>query len=618
MDKKNNTNPAQEGKNGLSRRGFLKGAAASAIGAAAVGFMGGCASNTTANSGPTSTANPNVLSPDGIANYEVINTDLLVIGAGFGGLSAAFEAIKKGLQVTIIDKGPFRHGGGAGFNWDVISTWETVYGKESRLKNIVNQNIYYNASTTDPNANMALTLLNRGECFPDRNPDGSVHWYINYPIVKGVEGTFPRNHHDAIYSSPNVTVYDRTMITDILINDGVCLGAMGLYLPTGEFKVFRSPATILSTGGSCWFYGWNSVSCDSINSADNTGDVDMAAFRHGLGIGDSEYGQYDFASTYPQGLAFGWSTMLNPDANEYWTICDRDGNKLVTKENGVDLERILYDRVYFNQTVARLLNDGKATDEGGILIDVKGVKLRPPIQRNIPVFESFGIDVESQLISGKAEMYEHGGTPLIDDNMMAEVKGLFCVRGAGVFGAGGGSCVSVNHRMGSYATRCAIEYMKTATPVSKIDWTPAEKEYARLHEIRTRKADGGLRPHVVRQKIQKTSGTCMGIVRETEKLEAAKVELARIRKEDIPKMVVSDQSPTFNNEWKDAIEAYNLLDLAELSVNATLERKETRGQYLRPDFPEKDDANFKCMLVAYQKDGQLTFEKKTMPEVTQW
>ncbi|CDX03969.1 Periplasmic fumarate reductase-like flavoprotein [Desulfitobacterium hafniense] len=617
MDKKNNMNPTQQENSGLSRRGFLKGAAASAIGAAAVGFMGGC-SNTTANPGSTSTANPAVLSPDGIANYEVINTDLLIIGAGFGGLSAAFEAINKGLQVTIVDKGPFRHGGGAGFNWDVITTWETVYGKESRLKNIVNQNIYYNASTTDPNANMALTLLNRGECLPDRNADGSVHWYIDYPIVKGVEGTFPRNHHDAVYASPNVTVYDRTMITDILINDGVCLGAMGINLPTGEFRVFRSPATILSTGGSCWFYGWNSVSCDSINSADNTGDVDMAAFRHGIGIGDSEYGQYDFASTYPQGLAFGWSTMLNPDANEYYTICDRDGNKLVTKENGVDLERITYDRVYFNQSVARLLNQGKATDEGGILIDVKGVHLRPPIQRNIPVFESFNVDVESQLVPGKAEMYEHGGTPLIDDNMMSEVKGFFCVRGAGVFGAGGGSCVSVNHRMGSYTTRCAIEYMKTAAPIAEIDWSPVEKEYARLHEIRTRKADGGLRPHVVRQKIQKTSGTCMGIIREKDKLEAAKAELARIRKEDIPKMFVSDQSPTYNNEWKEAIEAYNLLDLAELAVNATLERKETRGQYLRTDFPEMDDINFKCMLVAYQKDDQLTFEKKTMPEVTQW
>lgn len=620
-DDKRNIDLSAEEKSGLSRRGFLKGAAASAIGAAALGFMGGCATTPTSSSIPASTGTA-ILKSGEIASYEVINTDLLIIGAGFGAMSAAYQAVAKGLRVTIIDKGPYGHGGGAGFNWDVISTWETQPGKESRLKNTVNQKVYYNATTTDPyntpEADMGVTLLNRGECFPDRNKDGSIHWYIDYPIVKGVEGSFPRHYHDELFKSPNVTVYDRTMVTDILINDGVCLGAMGVYLPTGDFRVFRAPATILSTGGSCWFYGWNTVSANSINSTDNTGDVDMAAFRHGIGIGDSEYASYDFATTYPQGLAFGWSTMLNPDANEYFTICDRDGKRLVTEESGIDLKRILYDRVYFNQEIAKLLLTGRATDEGGILVDINDVKIRPPIRRNLAVFNKFGVDPYKEKIPAREEMYEHGGTPVIDDNLMSEAKGLFCVRGAGVFGAGGGSCVSVNNRMGSYATRCAIEYLKKAAPVSKIDYTPVQNEIARLHEIRTRKVDGGLRPHVVRHKIQKASSTCMGILRQTDKLEAAAKELARIRREDLPKMVVSDKSQTYNNEWKEAIEAYNLLDLAELAVNATLTRQETRGNYLRPDFPKTDDANFKCMLVGRLKDGKISFEKKTLPEVTQW
>jgi len=619
-ENKKNYNTSSEEKCGLSRRGFIKGAAASAIGVAAMGFLGGCSS--TADPARSIPGNSSAGKVGNVPNYEVINSDLLIIGAGFGGMSAAFQAVAMGKQVTIVDKGPFRHGGAAGFNWDVISTWETQLGKESRLQNIVNQKVYYNATTTDPyntpEEDMAVTLLNRGECLPTRNEDGSIHWYINYPMVKGVEGSFPRNYHDALLKSPNVRIVDRTMITDILINEGVCQGAMGLYLPTGDFRVYRAPATILATGGSCWFYGWNTVTANSINSADNTGDVDMAAFRHGIGIGDSEYAQYDFATTYPEGLAFGWSTMLNPDANEYFTICDRDGKRLVTEESGIDLQRITYDRVYFNQEVAKLLLSGRATDDGGILVDINDVKLRPPIKRNLAVFEEFGVDPYKQMIPAREEMYEHGGTPVIDEKLMAEVKGLFCVRGAGVFGAGGGSCVSVNNRMGSYAARCAIEYLDSAEPVNTIDFSPAEKEYARLHEIRTRKVTGGLRPHVVRHKIQKACGTCMGIIREKDKLEAAAKELARIRQEDMPKMIVSDQSLTYNIEWKEAIEAYNLLDLAELAVNATLMREESRGQYLRPDFPQKDDANWKCMLVGRLKNGQITFEKKTMPEVTQW
>ncbi|MFZ7121196.1 MAG: FAD-binding protein [Eubacteriaceae bacterium] len=607
---KKNTNNSIDDKRGISRRTFIKGAAASVVGVASMGVLGGCSFNSSSD-GSTAGAGD-------VINYEVINTDLLIIGAGFGAMSAAFQAVEKGQNVTIIDKGPFRHGGAAGFNWDAIATWQLPEGfsTQSYLSNVVNQEAYKKSGLSDPNQNTALRLANTGQCLPDRNEDGSVHYYIDFPTTKGVEGVFPRNTLDKLAEYPTVTVVDRTMVTDILINDGVCNGAMGVYLPTGDYRVYRAPATILATGGSCWIYGWNTVSANSINSADNTGDVDMAAYRHGVGIGDSEYAAYDFASTYPEGLACGWGTMLNPDANEYVTMCDRDGNRLITEETGIDVVRSSYDRPYFNQEVAKLLLSGKATDEGGILVDISGVEIRPAIKKNLKVFEEFGIDPYKELIPAREEMYEHGGTPVIDENMMSEVKGLFCVRGAGVYGAGGGFNVGLANRFGSYAARSAMEYINNIETFSEIDWTPAEKEFERLHEILNRDVNGGIRPYVVRQKIQNTCKTCLGIIRETDKLEAAAKELERIRLEDLPKMYVSDKSHTYNTDWKEAIEAYNLLDVAELSVKSTLMREETRGQYLRPEFPEKDDANWNVMLVGRLKDDQLSFEKKEMPTTT--
>ena len=83
-----------------------------------------------------------------------------------------------------------------------------------------------------------------------------------------------------------------------------------------------------------------------------------------------------------------------------------------------------------------------------------------------------------------------------------------------------------------------------AAAIKEIDWTPVETEYNRVHELRTRQASKGLRPHVVRHKIQKACGTCMGILRETKKLEAAAKELARIRAEEIPNMIVTSQTQT--------------------------------------------------------------------------
>ncbi len=66
------------------------------------------------------------------------------------------------------------------------------------------------------------------------------------------------------------------MITDLIIEDGRCLGAVGLHLPTGEYRVYRAKVTLSATGGCTQFYGWNSTSATTNNVLDNTADVEMA------------------------------------------------------------------------------------------------------------------------------------------------------------------------------------------------------------------------------------------------------------------------------------------------------------------------------------------------------
>ena len=65
-----------------------------------------------------------------------------------------------------------------------------------------------------------------------------------------------------------------------------------------------------------------------------------------------------------------------------------------------------------------------------------------------------------------------------------------------------------------------------------------------------------------------------------------------------------------NADWKDAIEVVNLLDIARPTVEASLAREESRDAFIRPDFPETDDENWKCAL-AYTRaeDGSLSCEK---------
>ena len=241
--------------------------------------------------------------------------------------------------------------------------------------------------------------------------------------------------------------------------------------------------------------------------------------------------------------------------------------------------------------------------------------VRYPIMRNLAFFQENGYVPIGQYTEVAAEMYEHGGAPVIDVNMMTECEGLFDVRGAGITGENGGPHCMHNRLYSHYAGKCVCDYLDSAAPVaeSEIDWTPVEEECARLTEIRTRKVEGGLRPHQIRRKIQAAGYRGFTIYRSTEMMEEAIAELERIRKEDMPLQAPADDSLTFNNEWKAAIENINLLDCAEVSIKASLLREETRGAYLRPEFPEKDDENWNCMLACHLEDGEMIFEKRPWP-----
>ncbi len=605
----NNINPA-----GITRRAFLKGAAASVLSAAALGAFGGSAL--------AAADEPQAEGKLNFVDYEVIDTDLLVVGCGWGGISAVFQAIALGQKVAVVDKGPYRHGGAAGYNWDLYipflkSREIMMYAASISTDRSLNNTAWNNCLATDPYINQELTQLRRGEVLPRRNEDGTQAYYAETPATVYVEGCFARTGQDILASNPLVSIFDRTMITDLLIVDGKCCGAVGLYLPTGQVKVFRAKATITATGATTAFIGWTGVCAHSINGMDNTGDADMAAYRHGAGIGHSESSGMDFISTYPTGMGYGWSMAVNPDSLEPDTYADRNGNHIFDREKDADIIAIgASDRAQFNSFVAKVLTDPeKATDDGGLLANLQGVRLRHFAQLNLKQFEKFGIDPINEMIPIHDEQYERGGQPCIDDNLMSEIPGLFCARGAGTTSvAMGGTIATYNIPFGAYATRCAVEYIKNLDAPAAMDFSSAEAEINRLEEIRTRKVEGGKRPFEVRHMIQNACDHCCGLVRKKEDMEEALAELKRIRKEEMPLMVLADETKSFNTEWKEAIENYNLLDAAELMVQASLLREESiHGTFFRPDFPEPGGEEWNCMLVGRWSEDGPVFEKKQYP-----
>jgi len=613
----------------LARRAFLKGGGI-AVGATLLGSVGIAESEQALASTNPHTAHSACPATDKAA-YRVVDTDILFIGSGYGALTGIAEAIRHGRKIMIVDKGPYRSGGSTGINWCTAPEWfvnpdgsnDLDYKRDPIISTFLNnKKLVKKAKDTDTFYDVMKFYMNEGECFPIRRPNGNLATFMTFPMGSMVGG-FPRHIQDQLSTSPQITINDRTMITNILVNDGRCVGAMGVYLPTGEFVVYRANAVIQASGTSSWIVGWNTVAANTGSSPDNTGDLDAAIYRLGGRVGESEFTGPDLLNVGPSGIAFSYNAGLGADMFTARRILDKNHEPFLTKLPKEEFARFEYDRAYFMVVCAKHLAEGYGTPHGGFYLDLSAGSKQGhyPIYytRSIQLWkDEFGIDVTQPgtYVEVGFDYLEKGGAPVIDENGMTDIPGLFCTRGAGgTQGECGGTLLYCNTRMSSFCVRSALDYLKTAAPPTKIDLSSVAHELNRIHEIRTRTVrSGGLRPHVVRQRIQRAcGGTVLSPYRTREAMTAALAELIRIRKDALPRQACADQSTAYNTEWRMAVENYNMIEVAEMSVRASLMREESRG-YFRPDFPNKDDANWHCMLAAHLQNGEMAFAKIPLPD----
>ncbi|MBU1053396.1 MAG: FAD-binding protein [Proteobacteria bacterium] len=543
--------------------------------------------------------------------YEVYNTDILILGGGFAAVSAAMEAFGQGANLMMVDKGPFGYSGGFGMNWDNYITSITDGDMAYKFnfwysEGLCNQKALKAVFNHMPNHRIMVDIANRGTTAFARTKTGKL-FKVPMPGQEMVEHGFSRHESDEI-KRQGINVVDKTIITNLFMQDGQCIGAMGIYLPTGAFRVFRAKATILATGPCTWHYGWISVSPVSLGSPDNTGDLDAIALRNGARITGCEFFANDLISIYPEGLAASYNGGIGADDINYAYICDKNGDFWMKNIPKAEMNRGLFAR-----EVAKKILEGKGSPNGGVYIDCRSNKildeLRDTYKRNVkPYKELFGIDVQKDRLEVAVEWYESNAHPIIDENLATDIPGLFCPVGGGLRGAKSGG-IALNMSASSLAAIKAVKYAED-NKINSIDWQPVYNEFTRVHEILGRKVKNPIRPHVVRHALQKAAYKGLGPIRDAVSLESSIKEIERIKKEDLPRMVVSAKTKTFNTEWKEAIENYNMIDLVECMCRAALMRTETRGQHYRSDYSKRDNDNWLCNITVKLVNGNLQLEKK--------
>jgi succinate dehydrogenase / fumarate reductase flavoprotein subunit len=208
--------------------------------------------------------------------------------------------------------------------------------------------------------------------------------------------------------------------------------------------------------------------------------------------------------------------------------------------------------------------------------------------------------------------YAMGGIPT---NVRAEV--LADERGQvipGLYAAGECACVSVHgaNRLGTNslldiivfgreAGRRAAEFAQGAD-YGSLPAEPQGETTRRLEALRS--GPGDERAADIRKDMQKAMFDQVGVFRTGDGLRRALTDLRGL-KERYARVRVQDPGLVFNTDLLEAWELGCLLDVAEVTAAAALDRTESRGAHARDDFPQRDDRRWLKHSFAFLDPGGI-------------
>ena len=136
-----------------------------------------------------------------------------------------------------------------------------------------------------------------------------------------------------------------------------------------------------------------------------------------------------------------------------------------------------------------------------------------------------------------------------------------------------------------------------------------ERERRRLEELRVSRADG-IAPAQVKERVRAMMWEKVGVEKSAASLTSALDDIAEIRLTLLPRLSVKRTARGTNYEWLDAIDVVNMVDACELIIQSSLERKESRGPFMRRDFPTQDNERWLAANVMRRTENGFRFEQR--------
>jgi succinate dehydrogenase / fumarate reductase, flavoprotein subunit len=550
-----------------------------------------------------------------------ISTSVLIIGSGGSGLRAAIELAELGTDVLVVGKRPKADPHTALAAGGINAALATMDAEDSWQQHAADtlKESYYLANprtvqiVTEGAARGIEDLQRYGMKFAREN-DGRItqrffgaHTYRRTAFAGDYTGLELQRTLVRRATELHVAILDSAYVTKLLVRDSVVFGAYGFDLADGTRYLVHADAVILAAGGHTRIWRRTSSRRD-----ENTGDSFRLAVEAGGRIRDPELVQF-----HPSGLIEPEDcagTLVSEAARgEGGILRNADGDRFMSRYDPERMELSTRDRVALAAYTE--IKEGRGTPRGGVWLDVSHLPREQIMERLPRVYQTL---MELQLLDitttpieiAPTAHYSMGGVWVHPDDHSTGVEGLYAIGEAssGLHGAnrlGGNSLIEllvygriVGQGAAAYSARLGAQPRSASVVAAARD---------EVNDVLASQGSENVR--FLQRSVRNTMTEYAGVVRNEVGLRTGINEIASIG-DSFGDIGVHPDIAGYQ-ELAHAFDLKSSLLAARATLDAALQRRETRGCHNRSDFPDLDES----IRVNFVWSGPGQVEPEPLPDI---
>jgi len=547
---------------------------------------------------------------------RVQSTEVVIVGGGAAGCYAALNLHRAGIASVIVCKGLVGKSGASIFAGNLVISGRGLGNTEEQARNTAEFLIkYHNQFLIDqswarrcgawiesvyyPELEEAGLYLRRDDAGAMVTSPGRIRSVA--ANTQGNSGVPFMDLRRKQVIKAGIACLEETAVTALLQRpDGSVCGVFALNVMTGEYHVVLGKAVILATGYS------DRLHARSTGTREMSGDGVAMAWRVGATLANLEMQWWhtnDIADpptwqrmqVYPNPMLGSEKSarMVNAAGEEFFN--QQQDDPLAYGPYTVQLKAL-----------AKQVHSGKARYEGGYYAGFNhcdGGEVEAYTSYG-KAFRQLGLPFPAAMVEAAVTAhYRQGGIDVDPATMRSSVPGLYVAGGLG--GHSNGLIGLATYDGKVVADGVAADLPRLGLGVLPDD--DVQRETRRLDSLLQTRRDG-VAVAQVKNLIRAMMWDKVGVEKDSMSLKSALADIANIRLDVLPRLSVARTARSANYEWLDAIDVINMVDTCELIILSSLERKESRGPFMRRDFPLQDNAHWLAANLMLRTDNGHRFE----------